>query len=288
MSLRFAVLVALSVALAGLNAPPAEAYGGCAAEGYCPPWRGCVRDSCGLWRDCGAATCYYAPADPPPRREWRNEKPWAPEAHWDHEARWIPEKHQWRHFLDGDRPTPAPPARRPDISTAQPEIVDSDPPGATADRQPEPEDDAQQPDSEMPPRRSAEIPERYQNAANTIGHTLSAIQSGARLYRDNCSSCHGAAGEGDGPRAQSQRTAMPPLPYTLDQGYSTDAYLLWAIMEGGEPFGTDKPGFADSLSTDQAWQIIAYMRADFPEISPAQPARQNMQTQTGNTSAAAR
>jgi mono/diheme cytochrome c family protein len=281
-------VLALVFALTGLIPPSAKAYGGCAIERYCPPWRECGHDGCGRWRGCGAATCYYAPADPPPRRAWRNENPWMPEAHLFPEADWTPRKHRWRHLLDDDRPTPPLPARRPDTSTAQPETVNTDPPRDNRDGQPEPNTDPQQPSGNMASRRSAEIPEQYQNAVNTIGHTLPAIQSGARLYRDNCASCHGATGEGDGPRAQSLSTAMPPLPYTLDQGYSTEAYLLWAIMEGGEPFGTDKPGFADRLSTDQAWQIIAYMRADFPAIIPARPAQQDMQTQTGNTSAAAR
>jgi len=133
-----------------------------------------------------------------------------------------------------------------------------------------------------------EIPERYQDEENTVGHTLSAIAQGASLYREHCASCHGAAGEGDGPRAQALSPPMPSLPYTLEQEHSTDAYLLWTIMEGGEPVGTEKPAFENRLTTEQAWQIIAYMRAGFPARSPAQPLRQTRQTQTGNTSSSTR
>lgn len=270
--------MALSLALAGLGAAPADAYSGCAPDRYCPPWRAdCGRYDCLDRRDCDyGRTCYYGPADPPPRHPWRAEEPWAPE------------KHAWREFPEEQRPAPPPPARRPDPPSEQRQTAEVE---AEPERpeQPEPDETAAvEAETEMRPRRQAGIPERYQRAENSVGHTLIAIQSGASLYRENCASCHGAAGEGDGPRAQTVNTPMPALPYTLEQSYSTDAYLLWTIMEGGTPVGTEKPAFRDKLTTEQAWQIIAYMRAGFPARSPAQPLRQTMQTQTGNTPAPAR
>jgi hypothetical protein len=30
--------------------------------------------------------------------------------------------------------------------------------------------------------------------------------------------------------------------------YAVDTYLLWAIAEGGEPFGTQMPAFKDTLA----------------------------------------
>ena len=43
-----------------------------------------------------------------------------------------------------------------------------------------------------------------------------------------------------------------------------DAYLLWAISEGGTSFGTQMPAFKDKLSDEQIWQIVTFMRAGFP------------------------
>ena len=43
-----------------------------------------------------------------------------------------------------------------------------------------------------------------------------------------------------------------------------DEYLLWTVSEGGQRFGTDMPAFKDTLTEDQIWSIIAYMRAGFP------------------------
>jgi mono/diheme cytochrome c family protein len=65
--------------------------------------------------------------------------------------------------------------------------------------------------------------------------------------------------------------ALYPSPALLAQLVRTpqgvDAYLLWAISEGGAPFGTQMPAFKDTLSQEQIWQIVTYMRAGFPAAS---------------------
>lgn len=265
-----AVSLGLGLILAVPAVTPASAYGVCEPYRYCPPWRDCGRIDCHKRRDCRyGRTCYYGPADPPPRHPWRAEDPWAPE------------KHAWRQFLHQE--TPPPPARKPDPSSESTKTANAEREERDTDGEAGRSDNGASERAETRPRLEAEIPERYQRAENTVGHTLTTIEAGATLYRDNCASCHGAAGEGDGPRAQALSPPMPSLPYTLEQDYSTDAYLLWTIMEGGEPLGTEKPGFDDELTREQAWQIIAYMRAGFPARSPAQPFRQTMQTQSGNT-----
>jgi mono/diheme cytochrome c family protein len=46
---------------------------------------------------------------------------------------------------------------------------------------------------------------------------------------------------------------------------AVDEYLLWTISEGGKPFDTDMPAFKDVLTPEEIWQVIAFMRAGFPE-----------------------
>ncbi len=46
---------------------------------------------------------------------------------------------------------------------------------------------------------------------------------------------------------------------------AVDEYLLWTISEGGKPFETDMPAFKDVLTPEEIWQVIAFMRAGFPE-----------------------
>jgi mono/diheme cytochrome c family protein len=45
---------------------------------------------------------------------------------------------------------------------------------------------------------------------------------------------------------------------------AVDEYLLWTISEGGKPFGTAMPTFKDTLTKEQIWKVIAFMRAGFP------------------------
>jgi mono/diheme cytochrome c family protein len=49
--------------------------------------------------------------------------------------------------------------------------------------------------------------------------------------------------------------------------WAVDEYLLWAISGGGAPFATEMPAFMDTLTREQIWQIITYMRAGFPAVS---------------------
>jgi mono/diheme cytochrome c family protein len=44
--------------------------------------------------------------------------------------------------------------------------------------------------------------------------------------------------------------------------------MYWSIAEGGSQFESDMPAFKDSLSKDDMWSVIAYIRAGFPHRSP--------------------
>jgi hypothetical protein len=68
-------------------------------------------------------------------------------------------------------------------------------------------------------------------------------------------------------RPGSRSTPSPALlAHLLRIPQAADEYFLWAISEGGEPFGTAMPVFKDALAQDQIWQIITYMRAGFPAV----------------------
>jgi mono/diheme cytochrome c family protein len=50
----------------------------------------------------------------------------------------------------------------------------------------------------------------------------------------------------------------------IQRPISVDEYLLWSISEGGKDFDTRMPAFRITLSRDDIWKIVAYMRAGFP------------------------
>lgn len=121
-----------------------------------------------------------------------------------------------------------------------------------------------------------EVPEVYLKASNDVGYTTKAIAEGGPLYAANCQRCHGETGLGNGELAQDLTPSPALLAYLVQQPIAVDQYLLWSISEGGKAFGTAMPAFKTALTQKQIWQIIAYLRAGFPEIeapdAPAQPA----------------
>jgi putative copper export protein/mono/diheme cytochrome c family protein len=94
------------------------------------------------------------------------------------------------------------------------------------------------------------------------GFTAAAIERGAALYPEHCSACHGSDGRGDGPNAKS--LPIPPADLTAEHLWNhSDGELFWWLSHGIDAprGGLAMPGFADSLSDDDRWALIDYVRA---------------------------
>jgi len=111
----------------------------------------------------------------------------------------------------------------------------------------------------------AGVPLEYRSLRSPYPQTPKAIADGAMLYAAHCTACHGAQGRGDGNAGLDLVPSPALLARLMDAQGSVDEYLLWSISEGGEPFGTAMPAFRNRLTEDQIWQIVAYMRAGFPQ-----------------------
>lgn len=74
---------------------------------------------------------------------------------------------------------------------------------------------------------------------------------------------------GDGEAGKALNPSPALLAHMIQMPMSADEYLLWAISEGGQPFGTAMSSFKNALSEDDIWKIVSFMRAGFPEL-PAQ------------------
>ena len=111
---------------------------------------------------------------------------------------------------------------------------------------------------------SEDVPDAYRDAVSPLEVTDETIAEGAKLYAAHCASCHGAIGFGDGVEGLSLVPSPALLSYLMHRPLAGDAYLIWAIAEGGAQFGTEMPAFKSVLSEDDVWTIIAYMRAGFP------------------------
>ena len=230
--------------------PPGNAYGPCAPYRECVEWYGHCYSDCG--DPCGyRAGCYHGRAEAPPRHIWRPR----------HEPRWNERARR-------EMPTPPLPARKPPVETAE------TPPDADA---------AGAPTARQRAAAAGKIPAEYRDLNNDVAHTLAAIEAGAEHYADNCAACHGAAGEGNGPRAQESGSNMISLPAIFAAGTTSDAYLIWSILGHGKPFKQPGQPFDRALTERQAWELVAYLKAGFPGRGAAQPARQMTEARTDDT-----
>jgi mono/diheme cytochrome c family protein len=109
------------------------------------------------------------------------------------------------------------------------------------------------------------VPAEYRGQTSTVAPTAATIREGATLYAENCASCHGATGLGDGEAGRALNPSPALLAYMINMPVAVDEYLLWTISEGGKPLGTGMPAFKDSLTKEEIWKVIAFMRAGFPE-----------------------
>lgn len=103
-------------------------------------------------------------------------------------------------------------------------------------------------------------PSEATQRANPIRSTADSIARGRSLYLANCSSCHGPNGAGDGPGA----ARLLPSPGTLAGSvpHLSAGALNYRITNG--MVVTSMPAFASSLTENDRWDLVNYLRATWP------------------------
>ncbi|RRJ82648.1 c-type cytochrome [Aestuariirhabdus litorea] len=114
-----------------------------------------------------------------------------------------------------------------------------------------------------------EPPTAYSDKVFSQWSSFAIAKQGMVLYRDNCLSCHGFDGKGNGPLAKSLK--HPPA--DLTNHFHTapgegDQYLFWRVSEGGlvEPFASADsamPSFKEVLSEAERWSVLTYIHQAF-------------------------
>ena len=100
-------------------------------------------------------------------------------------------------------------------------------------------------------------PTTYKRPA--VAYQAISVANGKNLYEDSsCAVCHGPGGYGDGPLASELR----PKPADLTAPHAnahTAGDLFWWLSHGVKK--TAMPGFSESLSEEERWDLINFMRA---------------------------
>ena len=138
------------------------------------------------------------------------------------------------------------------------------------------------------------IPEEYAGLLNPLRAAPDLLATGKQLYADNCALCHGDSGDGRGEAAADLQPAPATLAGMFDRsmtgmnaggpdahlmhgvehhhpgmthaeamgGLNLDAYMFWAVSEGGMELGSAMPAFKDLLTEEERWQILLYVAND--------------------------
>jgi len=104
---------------------------------------------------------------------------------------------------------------------------------------------------------------------NPFKGNAAAIQDGKEAFSHYCAACHGLDGQNTGvPFADRMSPPVPSLAGKDVQAY-TDGQLKWVIDYGIWPSGM--PGSKGTLSDDEIWSIVVYLRHLPPAGSLGEP-----------------
>jgi mono/diheme cytochrome c family protein len=121
------------------------------------------------------------------------------------------------------------------------------------------------------------------------GHELENrnLLRGAELYQNNCAACHGANLEGQPDWQVAGPDGILPAPPHDETGHTWhhDNGLLFdytrlggqeaLAMRGITGFRSGMPAFDGTLSDDEIWDVLAYIRSTWPERVRAIQASRN-------------
>ena len=103
--------------------------------------------------------------------------------------------------------------------------------------------------------------EAQATVSNPIAPTSDSVAAGQVVYERYCQTCHGVNGHGDGPGAAGLEP--PPADLTVHAPHHGDAHMFGFISNGIE--GTAMVGLRESLTDDEIWHVINFVRAQAEE-----------------------
>jgi len=112
----------------------------------------------------------------------------------------------------------------------------------------------------MPPFANLTDRQRWDVVAYVMSLSYSdeLIAHGKKLYQENCTSCHGLSGKGDGPDVGKLSTQPTDLTNQSLMAQTSPSSLFQAISSGVAP---DMPAYTSSLDENERWALTSYLRS---------------------------
>jgi mono/diheme cytochrome c family protein len=92
--------------------------------------------------------------------------------------------------------------------------------------------------------------------ANPLPASTEVLARGAVVYLNQCSSCHGMQGEGNGPVVGNGRFPLGPAVNSGAAAARTDGYLYGVVRVGRGLM----PGYGERITHNDRWAVVHYMR----------------------------
>lgn len=100
------------------------------------------------------------------------------------------------------------------------------------------------------------VPDEARAVENPVLLSDAVLEAGKTAYQARCATCHGDAAKGDGKATRFIKP--PPADISTEEARDrmTDGELFYKITEGRKPM----PGMARTLSEEERWQVVHYLR----------------------------
>jgi mono/diheme cytochrome c family protein len=122
------------------------------------------------------------------------------------------------------------------------------------------------------PFTQAELASVGAELQNPLPATAEVLARGAVVYRNQCATCHGATGAGDGPVVGAGRFPFAP-PVNAGAAVAQSDGYHYAIIRVGRGL---MPAYGERITHEDRWAVVHYMRqlqgAPAPDPTPGQPA----------------
>lgn len=112
--------------------------------------------------------------------------------------------------------------------------------------------------------QNIQVPPDILSGKNPLPASDAVLARGKTAFTDNCVSCHGTGGKGDGPMSGMLKERPADLSNAAFVGALTDGEIFWAITKGMPPV---MPPFESKLKNPERWSLVHYLR-DLSKTKP--------------------